>query len=53
MAKKRTMRPRIMWCVLNAQGKPIIVVDTRREAREDATDYTDARVVRVRVTEAP
>lgn len=51
--KPRKMAPRVMWAVLSAGGKPLVVVDTRAAARTVAAGWTACRVVRVRVTEAP
>lgn len=51
--KPRRMQPGIMWAVLNQEGKRLAVLETRSAARKEAAHYAAARVVRVRVTEAP
>lgn len=51
--KPKKIKSRVMWLVVNCDGKPLVAFDVRRLAREEATLYHLGRVVRVRVTEAP
>ena len=56
--KPRKMQPRVMWALLEPNGKPHSIHESRSIARYmklcfDVTYRASLRVVRVRVTEAP